>query len=74
MYTLKYNFEDRHCKNFNDLLEEIKNIPNNKCFSIVDKRASMHSVVYLDKKEDKLFESYGQEKLFDVDSLKEKSA
>lgn len=48
MYTIKYNFEDINCTTTVELLDAVKNIPENSSFSIVDKRETLHSVVFLD--------------------------
>ena len=69
MYTIKYNFEDINCTTTVELLDAVKNIPENSSFSIVDKRETLHSVVFLDKKEGELFESYGQNDLFNISTF-----
>jgi len=51
------------------LIEAIKIIPDNSCFSIIDKRESFQSIIFLDKKNSGLFESYGEEKEFDIKNL-----
>ena len=68
-FILKYNFNDKLCENFAELTKEVETIKDGSCFSIVDKRGNMNSVIFLDKKSNKLFESYGEEKFYDLESL-----